>query len=122
MLESIFGTERTVRFLREKRPAEGVDREVYDKLLAFADRSFGSILAEQFFAMATIIVIYCLIGWKLDIPPQYVILAALSADLLGWPYSLSRIRQVAQEKEEEEPEQYCESKVQKFLDDIMNGE
>jgi hypothetical protein len=104
MLEGIFVTERVVRWLREPRPETGVDREVYNKMLAFKDRSFWSIFSEQFLAQATVVVIYCLVGWKLDISPVYVILAYVGADLITWPYSLSRIRQVATEVAEKQEE------------------
>lgn len=122
VLDGVFGTERTVRFLREDRPSDGVDREVYDKLMKFKDRTGGSIFAEQFFATITIMGIYCLIGWKLGISPVYVILASVASDLLTWPYSLSRIRQVA--TEETGPQQYVkdEKDVKEILAEFLDGE
>lgn len=117
LVESVFGTERIVRFLRDPRPSEGVDREVYDKLLLFKDRTGGSIFAEQFLAQATIVIVYCLVGWQLDISPVYVILAYVGADLIAWPYSLSRVRQVAAEVAERKEEQVS---IKSISEQILN--
>jgi hypothetical protein len=121
LLEGTFSTERSVRFIQEGRPDAGVDREVYDKYMGLADRTAGSIFSEQFFVWASLLVIYCVIGWNLDISPVYVLLGCLGSNLITWPYSISRIRQVVSEMKEKNTEKNkLKSISEQILDSVMD--
>jgi len=105
LVEGVASTERVNRWLLEGRPTAGTaDAEIYDKMLKLSDKSMGALLMEQFFAIAVIIGVHCLVGWKLDISPGYVVLAVLGASLFTWPYSIFRLRQCVDEVREPEDE------------------